>query len=377
MRDVVVGEDPDELVNKQLGEWLAENLSAKRLALANNFPFMRRAVAVESIQATSMQNGAIGAVPFLPGADMPLMTANQMKMVLQIAAAYGQPLTGKRVRELAGVLGGAFALRAIARTLLDFIPGFGWAIAGGDRLQRHPRDGLRRARVLRGRRYGRGARREDARDSRAAAHRAPRRAASWWTPSRSRTSSSLRRRSSCLRRSAKAAGGDRGVAPVTSCVVVGPARAAAVAGRASFPLHRPRVGRPSRRRRELPRGAAVSRHLRGRTGQPGDRDPLRHPERPRRRRRRARLRAVDRPGRSAPRARDPAALARERHAALRVRPARHHAALRAHRDQRARGARPRGYPAARGGAEVGTARGRWRSRASTTPSRLRRSSTRS
>ncbi len=129
-RDVVVDEDPAQLVNKHLGEWLAENLSTKRLALANNFPFMRRAVSVESIQATSMQNGAIGAVPFLPGADMPLMTANQMKMVLQIAAAYGQPLSGKRVRELAGVLGGAFALRAIARALVQFVPGFGWAISG-------------------------------------------------------------------------------------------------------------------------------------------------------------------------------------------------------------------------------------------------------
>ncbi len=131
VRDVLVNADPEHLAQRQLGEWLAENLSGKRLSLANNFEFMRRAVAVESIQATAMQNGAIGAVPFFPGADMPLMTANQMKMVLQIAAAFGQPLSGKRVRELAAVLGGGFVLRAIARTLLDFIPGFGWAIAGG------------------------------------------------------------------------------------------------------------------------------------------------------------------------------------------------------------------------------------------------------
>jgi uncharacterized protein (DUF697 family) len=130
-RDVLVDGDPEHLVDKELGEWLAENLSGKRLALANNFSFMRRAVAVESVQATSMQNAAIGAAPWLPGADMPLMTANQMKMVLQIAAAYGQALSGKRVRELAAVLGGAFALRAAARTIVGFIPGFGWALRGG------------------------------------------------------------------------------------------------------------------------------------------------------------------------------------------------------------------------------------------------------
>jgi uncharacterized protein (DUF697 family) len=51
-------------------------------------------------------------------------------MVLQIAAAYGQQLSGKRVRELGGVLGGAFLLRAIARALVQFVPGFGWAISG-------------------------------------------------------------------------------------------------------------------------------------------------------------------------------------------------------------------------------------------------------
>ncbi len=130
-RDVLVGGDPQLLVDHQLGEWFAENLSGKRLALANNFSFMRRAVAIESIQATSMQNAAIGAAPWLPGADMPLMTANQMKMVLQIAASYGESLSGRRVRELAAVLGGAFALRAVARTLAGFIPGFGWVLRGG------------------------------------------------------------------------------------------------------------------------------------------------------------------------------------------------------------------------------------------------------
>ena len=92
---------------------------------------MRRAVAEEAVKATAFQNAVIGGVTVIPGADMPLMTANQAKMVLQIAAAYGQPLGAERIKELAAVVGGGFALRAIARQALAFVPGFGWAIKAG------------------------------------------------------------------------------------------------------------------------------------------------------------------------------------------------------------------------------------------------------
>jgi len=129
--DTLVAEDADHLVSEKLGDWLADRLSAKRLALAHNFAFMRRATAEESVKATAFQNAVIGVIAFIPGADLPLMTANQAKMLLQIAAVYGEPLGAERVKELAAVVGGAFALRAVARQLLGFIPGVGWAVKGG------------------------------------------------------------------------------------------------------------------------------------------------------------------------------------------------------------------------------------------------------
>jgi uncharacterized protein (DUF697 family) len=128
--DTVAASEPDATVHG-LGRWLVDRLSGKRLALATNFAFMRRAVSEEAIKATSFQNGVVGLVMVLPGADLPIMTANQAKMVLQIAAAYGQPLGAERIKELSVVLGGGFALRAIARQLLVFIPGFGWAVKAG------------------------------------------------------------------------------------------------------------------------------------------------------------------------------------------------------------------------------------------------------
>jgi uncharacterized protein (DUF697 family) len=68
---------------------------------------------------------------FIPGADMPLMTLNQGKMLLQIAAAYGQSLDTERVKELGAVVASGFLFRTFARELAGLVPGFGWAVKGG------------------------------------------------------------------------------------------------------------------------------------------------------------------------------------------------------------------------------------------------------
>lgn len=129
--DTLVGMNAEELVDDRLAEWLVDRLSSKRLALAANFAFMRRVIAEESVKATSFQNAVIGVVMIIPGADMPLMTANQAKMLLQIAAAYGEPLGTERIKELAAVVGGGLALRTLAREMVAFVPGVGWALKGG------------------------------------------------------------------------------------------------------------------------------------------------------------------------------------------------------------------------------------------------------
>lgn len=129
--DFLVGEDATVLVHDDLGTWLADHLAGKRLALAAAFDFLRSCVANEFVKSTSWQNALIGGIAIIPGADMPLMTGNQAKMVLQIAAAYGQKLDTERAKELLVVVGGGFAFRAVARQLLDFVPGFGWALKAG------------------------------------------------------------------------------------------------------------------------------------------------------------------------------------------------------------------------------------------------------
>jgi uncharacterized protein (DUF697 family) len=96
------------------------------VALAKGYPPLRRAVCEEIIRNNARQNAVIGALP-IPGADMPVMTANQARMVLNIAAAYGEELSMERVRELLGVLAAGFGLRALSRQAVKLVPVGGWA----------------------------------------------------------------------------------------------------------------------------------------------------------------------------------------------------------------------------------------------------------
>lgn len=126
---IVASSDPDDLLER-LGSWIVDN-SSKDLAFAANFPFVRGPKVDQLIRVCAAENAAVGAVALLPGADMPIMTANQAKLALDIAAVYGQDLSAGRLPELAAVVGGGFAYRAAARQLLGLIPGIGIAIKAG------------------------------------------------------------------------------------------------------------------------------------------------------------------------------------------------------------------------------------------------------
>jgi len=73
--------------------------------------------------------GTAGATP-LPVADLPVISALQLKMLHTVASIYHQPLQVKTFLELAGTFGVGLLLRQGARSLLKIIPGFGNAISG-------------------------------------------------------------------------------------------------------------------------------------------------------------------------------------------------------------------------------------------------------
>lgn len=111
-------------LEQKLAAWLA-SATEKGLALAANFPFCRRAVTDLLVTRCAAENAVVGLVRLIPGSDLPLMTANQAKLALDIAAAHGRALEPARALELAAVIGGGLTWRALARTLVSLLPGLG------------------------------------------------------------------------------------------------------------------------------------------------------------------------------------------------------------------------------------------------------------
>ena len=117
----------EEAVLRELAPRVAGSLHEDYLvSLGRGYPIFRHAVCREIIHKNARQNAVIGALP-IPGADMPAITANQARMVLGIAAAYGEEISLDRARELLGVLAAGFGFRALSRQIVKLVPVAGWA----------------------------------------------------------------------------------------------------------------------------------------------------------------------------------------------------------------------------------------------------------
>ncbi|HZP73873.1 MAG TPA: hypothetical protein VFA97_10910 [Gaiellaceae bacterium] len=114
----------------EIAAMIARKLGEDGTSLAARLPVLRRPVCDALIASFAKRNGLIGAAVFVPGVDMPILTLNQIRLVLRIALAHGVELDNSRALELLGVVGTGFGLRAAARELLDLVPVAGWAVKG-------------------------------------------------------------------------------------------------------------------------------------------------------------------------------------------------------------------------------------------------------
>jgi uncharacterized protein (DUF697 family) len=115
---------------RRLFRLCAEMAGDHLVALGRRYPAIREAAVRRLIFRTAVQNGLIGLVVFIPGADMPAMTLNQAKMVLDVAAIYGESIDTERAVELLGLVGLGLGLRGLARRLVRYAPGVGWMVKG-------------------------------------------------------------------------------------------------------------------------------------------------------------------------------------------------------------------------------------------------------
>jgi uncharacterized protein (DUF697 family) len=109
---------------------LAVRLGEDGTGLAARLPVLREPVCRALIASFSRRNAVLSAGIFVPGADFPVLTTNQLRLVLRIAAAHGQEIDAQRAPEILATIGNGLACRRLAHRALAVIPVAGWALQG-------------------------------------------------------------------------------------------------------------------------------------------------------------------------------------------------------------------------------------------------------
>lgn len=104
---------------------LIDGHPALAVALGRALPAYRHHATNKVIRNASVLNAIIGAEP-IPGLDIPFLMAVQARMVLRIAAIFGEAMSFQRANTLAATIVGGMVLRYLVIELAKFIPGPGW-----------------------------------------------------------------------------------------------------------------------------------------------------------------------------------------------------------------------------------------------------------
>jgi len=116
---------------RRVADLIASLTEENGYGLAARLPVLREAVVETIVRHFSRQNGILGVAIFIPGADFPVLTLNQLRMIFRIAAAHGEEIDRERIPEVLAVVGAGLGFRTVAREALGFVPGIGWAVKGG------------------------------------------------------------------------------------------------------------------------------------------------------------------------------------------------------------------------------------------------------
>jgi small GTP-binding protein len=114
-------------VGERLIPAIVESHPWMAVALGRALPAYRRQLSRRLIAGAVALNAVIAAEP-IPGIDIPLLLASQVRLVLRIAAIYGESLSVRHARELLSTIAGGVALRYLAAELGKLVPGPGWLI---------------------------------------------------------------------------------------------------------------------------------------------------------------------------------------------------------------------------------------------------------
>jgi uncharacterized protein (DUF697 family) len=116
---------------EEIAAAVAARLGEAGTVLAARVPVLREPLCRELIESFSRKNGILAVAIFVPGADFPVLTLNQIRLVLRLAAAHGVEVDQQRLPEVLATVAAGFGFRAVARQLLGAVPFAGWAVKGG------------------------------------------------------------------------------------------------------------------------------------------------------------------------------------------------------------------------------------------------------
>jgi uncharacterized protein (DUF697 family) len=115
---------------EQIASALARRLGEDATGLAARLPVLRGPVCEHLIRTFARKNTLAGVAVFITGTDMPLLTLNQVRLVLRIAAAHGANSGSERLPEVLGTVAAGFGFRGLARRALGVLPTAGWIVKG-------------------------------------------------------------------------------------------------------------------------------------------------------------------------------------------------------------------------------------------------------
>ncbi len=117
-------------VGERLVPALVDALPDLAIALGRELPALRRTAAQRVVRQSAAFNTAVGAEP-IPFIDIPVLLTLQARMVLRIAAIYGELMSASHAKELMATIAGGLAFRYLAQQGAKLIPAGGWALAAG------------------------------------------------------------------------------------------------------------------------------------------------------------------------------------------------------------------------------------------------------
>jgi small GTP-binding protein len=130
LQDVIpISARSGENVADELIPALIETSPEAAIILGRQLPRYRREAANKLVRTAALISLAAGLEP-IPLIDIPILLGNQIRMVLRIAAIYGEPLTANYARELVATMAGGLLLRYVAEEAAKAVP-FGGDLVSG------------------------------------------------------------------------------------------------------------------------------------------------------------------------------------------------------------------------------------------------------